>query len=70
MVGSVYKFARKMFTQNLKGNSAWVNKVDVKEISNTEIEKTEEIQEYSENKFDNEIEQTYEEPENYISMEM
>ena len=70
MIGAEYKFARKMFTQNLKGNSAWVNKVDVEEISNTEIEKTEEIQEYSENKFDNEIEQTDEEPENYISMEM
>ena len=70
MIGAEYKFARKMFTQNLKGNSAWVNKVDVKKISNTEIEKTEEMQEYSENKFDNEIEQTYEEPENYISMEM
>ena len=70
MIGAEYKFARKMFTQNLKGNSAWVNKVDVEEISKAKIEKTEEIQEYSENKFDNEIEQTYEEPENYISMEM
>ena len=38
MIGAEYKFARKMFTQNLKGNSAWVNKVDVEEISNTEIE--------------------------------
>ena len=70
MIGSEYKFARKMFTQNLKGNSAWVNKVDVEEISESKIEKTEEMQEYSENKFDNEIEQTDEEPENYISMEM
>ena len=70
MIGAEYKFARKMFTQNLKGNSAWVNKVDVEEISKSKIEKTEEMQEYSENKFDNEIEQTYEEPENYISMEM
>lgn len=70
MIGSEYKFARKMFTQNLKGNSAWVNKVDVEEISNAKIEKTEEIQEYLENKFDNKIEQTDEEPENYISMEM
>ena len=70
MIGSEYKFARKMFTQNLKGNSTWVNKVDVEEISEAKIEKTEEMQEYSENKFDNEIEQTDEEPENYISMEM
>lgn len=70
MIGAEYKFARKMFTQNLKGNSAWVNKVDVEEISKAKIEKTEEIQEYSENKFDNEIKQTDEEPENYISMEM
>lgn len=70
MIGAEYKFARKMFTQNLKGNSAWVNKVDVEEISKSKIEKTEEMQEYSENKFDNEIEQTDEEPENYISMEM
>ena len=70
MIGAEYKFARKMFTQNLKGNSAWVNKVDIEEISNAEIEKTEEIQEYSENKFDNKIEQTDEEPENYVSMEM
>ncbi len=77
MIGAEYKFARKMFTQNLKGNSAWVNKVDVEKISKAEIEKTEEIQEYSENKFDNEQLQEYseqefeaEEPEDYISMGM
>ncbi len=74
MIGAEYKFARKMFTQNLKGNSAWVNKVNVEEISNANIEET---QEYLENKFDTEELQEYseqdfndEEPENYISMEM
>ena len=60
----------KCLHKTLKGNSTWVNKVDVEEISESKIEKTEEMQEYSENKFDNEIEQTDEEPENYISMEM
>ena len=59
MIGSEYKFARKMFTQNLKGNSAWVNKVDVEEISNANIEEVDEEQNFEE-----------EEPENYISMEM
>ena len=61
MIGSEYKFARKMFTQNLKGNSAWVNKVNIEEISNTNIE---ELQEYSGQDFNDK------EPENYISMEM
>ena len=59
MIGSEYKFARKMFTQNLKGNSAWVNKVDVEEISNAKIEEKDEEENFED-----------EEPENYISMEM
>ena len=59
MIGAEYKFARKMFTQNLKGNSAWVNKVDVEEISSTDIEEVSEEKNFE-----------YEEPENYISMEM
>ena len=59
MIGTEYKFARKMFTQNLKGNSAWVNKVDVEEISKTEIEEVDEEQNFED-----------EEPENYISIEM
>ncbi len=59
MVGSEYKFARKMFTQNLKGNSAWVNKVDVVEISSDDIEEVSEEKNFED-----------EEPENYISMEM
>lgn len=59
MIGAEYKFARKMFTQNLKGNSAWVNKVDVVEISSTDIEEVSEEKNFED-----------EEPENYISMEM
>ena len=59
MIGSEYKFARKMFTQNLKGNSAWVNKVDVVEISSDDIEEVSEEKNFED-----------EEPENYISMEM
>ena len=59
MIGAEYKFARKMFTQNLKGNSAWVNKVDVEEVSNAKIEEIDEEQNFED-----------EESENYISMEM
>ena len=59
MIGAEYKFARKMFTQNLKGNSAWVNKVDVVEISSDDIEEVSEEKNFED-----------EEPENYISMEM
>ena len=59
MIGAEYKFARKMFTQNLKGNSAWVNKVDVVEISSADIEEVSEEKNFED-----------EEPENYISMEM
>ena len=59
MIGAEYKFARKMFTQNLKGNSAWVNKVDVVEISSDDIEEVSEEKNFED-----------EEPENYISIEM
>ena len=59
MIGAEYKFARKMFTQNLKGNSAWGNKVNVVEISSDDIEEVSEEKNFED-----------EEPENYISMEM
>lgn len=35
MVGEEYKFARKMLTQGLEGNSAWQKKVQVEQTENT-----------------------------------
>ena len=35
MVGEGYKFARKMLTQGLEGNSAWQKKVEVEQTKNT-----------------------------------
>ena len=37
MVGEEYKFARKMLTQNLEGNSAWQKMMEPTEIESKEV---------------------------------
>ena len=38
MVGEEYRATRKQFTKELRGNSAWLRKIEVEEMADTTIE--------------------------------